>query len=71
MAQTSDNLARKYGITRQAQDEFALMSHQRAVAARDRLREEIVPMFPVPDYGIVADDGRISTSRTGMPARGE
>ena len=27
MAQTSDNLARKYGISRQCQDEFALRSH--------------------------------------------
>ena len=32
MAQTSDNLARKYGITRQSQDEFALRSHERANA---------------------------------------
>ncbi|MEO5616168.1 MAG: acetyl-CoA C-acyltransferase [Candidatus Eisenbacteria bacterium] len=33
MAQTSDNLARKYGITREAQDEFALRSHERANTA--------------------------------------
>jgi acetyl-CoA acetyltransferase len=30
MAQTSDNLARRYGISRQQQDEFALRSHDRA-----------------------------------------
>ncbi|HUJ15006.1 MAG TPA: acetyl-CoA C-acetyltransferase [Thermoanaerobaculia bacterium] len=44
MAQTSDNLARKYDISRQAQDEFALRSQQRAAAARSacRLSEEIV-----------------------------
>ena len=33
MAQTSDNLAKKFGITRQQQDEYALRSHQRANAA--------------------------------------
>ena len=44
MAQTSDNLARKYEISREAQDEFALQSQTRATAAvRDgRLQEEIV-----------------------------
>ncbi len=44
MAQTSDNLARKYGITRQAQDEFALRSHERANAANTngRFAEERV-----------------------------
>ena len=30
MAQTSDNLARSYGISREAQDEYALRSHTRA-----------------------------------------
>ncbi len=44
MAQTSDNLARKYGITREHQDAFALRSHVRANAANTsgRFAEEIV-----------------------------
>ena len=44
MAQTSDNLAKKYGITREAQDEYALRSHQRANAANTngRFAEERV-----------------------------
>src|SRR6266571_5584259 len=44
MAQTSDNLARKYNISRQEQDEFALHSQRRAADARKtcRLSEEIV-----------------------------
>ena len=44
MAQTSDNLARKYGISREAQDQFALRSHERANAANDngRFAGEIV-----------------------------
>ena len=44
MAQTSDNLARKYGITREQQDEFALRSHSLANAANQngRFAEERV-----------------------------
>jgi acetyl-CoA acyltransferase 2 len=42
MAQTAENLARKYEISREAQDEFALRSQQRAGAAIDKLKEEIV-----------------------------
>ncbi len=46
MAQTSDNLARKYNISREEQDQFALRSQQKAGAAKSacRLREEIVPV---------------------------
>lgn len=46
MGQTSDNLSKKYGITRQATDEFALMSQQRAAAAMKdgKLTSEIVPV---------------------------
>jgi acetyl-CoA acetyltransferase family protein len=44
MAQTSDNLARKYDISREAQDEFALRSQTCAAAAAARLQEEIVPV---------------------------
>jgi acetyl-CoA acyltransferase 2 len=44
MAQTSDNLARKYGISRQAQDEYALRSHTLGNQAthNGRFAEEIV-----------------------------
>ena len=44
MAQTSDNLAKQYGITREEQDQFALRSHERANAANNngRFAEEIV-----------------------------
>jgi acetyl-CoA C-acetyltransferase/acetyl-CoA acyltransferase len=56
MGQTAEMLAREFRITRERQDEFALASHQRTVAARDRLREEIVPLFPAPGYEMVRDD---------------
>ena len=44
MAQTSNNLARDYGISRREQDEFALCSQKRAAAAWEsgRLAEEVV-----------------------------
>jgi acetyl-CoA acyltransferase len=46
MGLTAENLARKYKITRQRQDEFALRSHQRAMAAiaDGRFKDEIVPL---------------------------
>jgi acetyl-CoA acetyltransferase family protein len=46
MAQTSDNLARRHGITREEQDQYALRSQQRADAAVNagRLQEEVVPV---------------------------
>src|SRR5437867_11551450 len=46
MAQTSDNLARKCGITREQQDEFALRSHTLGNQATQngRFAEEIVPV---------------------------
>jgi acetyl-CoA acyltransferase 2 len=44
MAQTSDNLARKYSISREEQDTYALQSQKRAgeALAAGRLQEEIV-----------------------------
>lgn len=46
MAQTSDRVAAKYGITREEQDAYALSSQQRAAAAwaACRLSEEVVPV---------------------------
>src|SRR2546423_7950805 len=46
MANTAENLGRKYGITRDAADEFAYRSHMLAAKAREscRFSEEIVPV---------------------------
>jgi acetyl-CoA acetyltransferase family protein len=46
MAQTSNNLARDYGITREQQDEYAILSQRRAGAAwaNGKLAEEVVPV---------------------------
>jgi acetyl-CoA C-acetyltransferase len=46
MLETAENLRREYGITRQAQDQLAVRSHERAVAAQKsgKFAEEIVPV---------------------------
>ncbi|HEY1249766.1 MAG TPA: thiolase family protein [Thermoanaerobaculia bacterium] len=46
MAQTSDRVARKYGITREEQDAYALQSQKRAAEAwaACRLSEEVAPI---------------------------
>lgn len=46
MGMTAENIAGKYGITREEQDELSLMSHQRSrVAIKDGIfKEEIVPV---------------------------
>ncbi len=50
MGMTAENLAREYSISREAQDAFALRSHQRAIAATDNgtFKREIVPV-PLPN----------------------
>jgi acetyl-CoA acetyltransferase family protein len=45
MGQTAENLSRDFNVTREEQDAFAMRSHHRATAARDRLREEITPLY--------------------------
>jgi acetyl-CoA C-acetyltransferase len=58
----AERVAAKHDVTRQAQDEFALRSHQRAIAAQEagRFDDEIVPVT-VPgkkgDTVIAADEG--------------
>jgi len=46
MGMTAENVAAKYGITREAQDEFAVESHQRAAAATRNCRfaDQILPI---------------------------
>ena len=58
MGETAELLAREFGISREAQDDFALQSHRRAVAAMDagRFAEEIVPVFAPPYKQAVMED---------------
>src|SRR5690242_1570579 len=46
MGNTGENVAEKYKITREAQDEYAVKSHQKAIAAQKecRFKSQIVPV---------------------------
>ncbi|MFC1851272.1 thiolase family protein [candidate division CSSED10-310 bacterium] len=52
MGQTAELIAKKWGISREAQDLWALRSHERAREAHNNLlhRDEIFPIFIRPDY---------------------
>jgi acetyl-CoA acyltransferase len=53
MGETAENVATEYGISRVDQDEFALTSHQRAVAAAraGRFADELIPIEWMPPKG--------------------
>lgn len=57
LGQTAENLAIEYGISREAQDRFALASHQRAVAAQDAgvFADEVV-VVEVKEGKVTADE---------------
>jgi 3-oxoadipyl-CoA thiolase len=63
MGETAENVARRYGVSREDQDAFAVESHRRAVAAADagRFDDEIVPVdVPLPKgepVTVHADEG--------------
>jgi acetyl-CoA C-acetyltransferase len=59
MGLTAENVADKYGVTREQQDEYALKSQQRAVAAQESgvFDREIVPVTLVDGTVVSKDDG--------------
>ena len=62
MGETAENVAERYGVSRPEQDEFALRSHRRAVAAAEegRFAGEIVPIEAPERKGtrtVEADEG--------------
>ena len=62
MGLTAEEVSRRYGVSRDDQDAWALRSHQRAAAAQDagRFTDEIVPVEAV---HTTLTDGRPSVSR--------
>ena len=48
MAEAADGLSHLLGITREDQDEWAIASHQKALAARDQLEQECVSLAELP-----------------------
>ncbi len=73
MGQSAEKMAKENGISREAQDRLALMSHQRAAAATadGRLRAEIAPWFGgrEMDQVVTEDNGiRADTSLEALAA---
>ncbi len=73
MGQSAEKMAKENGISREEQDRFALMSHQRAAAATNdrRLTAEIAPWFGGPnmDQPFATDNGiRPDTSLEALAA---
>jgi len=61
MGETAEVLARELGITREVQDQLALLSHQRAAKAHENgiFTDEIMPVYAPPKFeeGITFDNG--------------
>ena len=60
MGENCERLAKRFGVTREDQDEYALTSHHRAAAATEGgyLERQIVPTFPPPKFvSVSADNG--------------
>ena len=68
MGQTAENLAWKFGISRQQMDEFAVRSHQRSIAGRQAGHlAEIVPVVDGQGNVYAEDDGvRADATLAGM-----
>ncbi|MGE5468210.1 MAG: acetyl-CoA C-acetyltransferase [Ignavibacteria bacterium] len=69
MGQTAENLAWRFGISREEMDGFALESHRRVAAAQDagRFENEIVPLIGQDGTVYAADDGvRRDASMAGL-----
>jgi acetyl-CoA acetyltransferase family protein len=62
MGQTAELLAREWNVTRAEQDAFAADSHRKALAARERLREETFDV--VTATGVLRDDEGVRTDST-------
>ncbi|MDQ6709342.1 MAG: thiolase family protein [Candidatus Dormibacteraeota bacterium] len=59
LGQTAEKVARQYGISREAQDQFALQSHERAVAAQRacRFKDELVAVARSDGSRLETDEG--------------
>lgn len=71
MIETAEIVAEKYGISREAQDEVAALSHQRAAAAvaGGRFAEEIAPLTV--EKNLIAKDGTVTGRETVLFAEDE
>jgi acetyl-CoA acyltransferase len=72
MGQSAEKMAKENGISRRAQDEIALLSHQRAgaAAAEGRFAEQIVPTAVSPDYDSIVNTDNGVRADSSMEALG-
>ncbi len=76
MGESADKLAAMFGVSRRAQDEYALRSHQKAAAAREAgwLDEELYTATAPPDFdpittdNVIRDDTSLDQLRDLSPA---
>ncbi len=70
MGEAAERMAKENGISREAQDEWALRSHRRAAqGAHDgRLGSEITPVFLPPNFETVVDSDNGVRPDTSLPA---
>jgi acetyl-CoA C-acetyltransferase/acetyl-CoA acyltransferase len=67
MGNTAENVARLMGVSRSDQDQYALLSHHRASAARSsgRFTQEIAPIAAPPRFGgVVSQDNGIRQAQS-------
>lgn len=70
MGETAENLAKKYEVTREEQEEFAVSSHKKAAAAASdgKFDDEIVPIGDVKTDGTIRPDSSTEKLATLKPA---
>jgi acetyl-CoA acyltransferase len=70
MGESAERMAKQNGITREAQDEWALRSHRLAAAGTEdgRLTAEIVPVYVPPRYEEVAENDNGIRTDTSLEA---
>ncbi|MAF97939.1 MAG: acetyl-CoA C-acyltransferase [Micavibrio sp.] len=70
MGETAENLAKKYDIDRNAQEEFAVSSHKKAAAAAEsgKFDDEIVAIGEVSADGTIRPDSSVEKLSTLKPA---
>ncbi len=65
MGQTAEVLAKKFAISREQQDAFALESNNKVLTAREKLREEMMTVYIPPKFEkFVQDDNGVRENQT-------
>ena len=70
MGQSAEKMAKENGITREAQDQFAMQSHHRAAAAFEsgRFADEVMTVLVPPRYETVVERDNIIRADTSLDA---